>query len=193
VQRGRKFEALQGCKYKTYKGTVWTSGGFDTVRDTVKTSGRFGTRTVSQAPKASTTFADLYKVSGRIIIDCGAYLENTMNFDVLEKLPEPAFRDSEHVLSGLDLESCLDVLRDVSPSGNPVEHEWTVPGQPSESIDLLRTSTRVLTIRSDVARLSEEHLLLCGPRLKGYCLSSKAWGMSSDDSSRDLQFTDFIP
>jgi hypothetical protein len=30
VQRGRKFEALQGCKYKTYKGTVRTSGGFDT-------------------------------------------------------------------------------------------------------------------------------------------------------------------
>ena len=59
VQRGRKFEALQGCKYKTYKGTVWTSGGFDTVSDTVRTSGRFGTRTVSQTPKASTTFADL--------------------------------------------------------------------------------------------------------------------------------------
>ena len=46
VRRGRKFEALQGCKYKTYEGTVRTSGGF-------------GTRTVSQTSKASTTFADL--------------------------------------------------------------------------------------------------------------------------------------
>jgi hypothetical protein len=170
VQRGRKFEALQGCKYKTYKGTVRTSGGF-------------GTRSVSQTPNASTTFADLEQVSGRIIIDCGAYLENVVSYDVLGKLSEPVFGDSEYVSSGLDLESCLDVLRDVSPSGNPVEHEWTVPGQPSEFIDVLCTSTRVLTIHSDVARLSEEHLLLCGPRLKGYCLSSKAWGMSSDHSS----------
>jgi hypothetical protein len=82
------------------------------------------------------------------------------------------------VLSGLDLESCLDVLRDVSPSGNPVEHEWTVPGQPSQCTDVLQTSILVLTVCSDVACLSEEHLLLCGSILKGYCLSSKAWGMS---------------
>jgi hypothetical protein len=46
VQRGRQFEALQGCKYKTYKGSVRTVGGF-------------GTRTVGQTPKASTTFADV--------------------------------------------------------------------------------------------------------------------------------------
>jgi hypothetical protein len=162
--------ALRGCKYKTYKGTVRTSGGF-------------GTRSVSQTPNASTTFADLEQVSGRIIIDCGAYLENVVSYDVLGKLSEPVFGDSEYVSSGLDLESCLDVLRDVSPSGNPVEHEWTVPGQPSEFIDVLCTSTRVLTIHSDVARLSEEHLLLCGPRFKGYCLLSKAWGMSSDHYS----------
>jgi hypothetical protein len=181
VQRGRKFEALQGCKYKTYQGT-----------STIRTSGGFVERMVSQTSKASTTFANLEKVSGRIIIDCRAYLETVVSHNVLGKLPEPAFGDSEYVSSDLDLESCLDVLRDISPSGNPVEHEWTVPGQPSESIDLLRTSTQVLTIRSDVARLSEEHLLLCGPRLKGYCLSSKAWGMSSDHYSREMQFIDLI-
>jgi hypothetical protein len=53
-----------------------------------------------------------------------------VSHNVLGKLPEPAFGDSGYVSSGLDLESCLDVLRDISPSGNPVEHEWTVPGQP---------------------------------------------------------------
>jgi hypothetical protein len=43
VQRGRKFEALQGCKYKTYQGTVRISGGFDAAR----APDRFVTRTVS--------------------------------------------------------------------------------------------------------------------------------------------------
>jgi hypothetical protein len=126
VQRGRKFEALQGCKYKSYNGSARTS--------------TFGTRIVSQTIKMSNIFADLLKVSGRIIIDCGAYLQNTGVLSALEKLPEPVSGKSEYASSGLDLESCLDVLRDVSPSGSPLEHEWTVPGQPSKCPDILCTS-----------------------------------------------------
>ncbi|KAN0108801.1 P-loop containing nucleoside triphosphate hydrolase protein [Hyaloscypha variabilis] len=142
VQRGRRFEALQGCKYKTYKGTAKTSG--------------FGARTTS----------------GRIIIDCKAYLQSSGAYSVLEKLPEPANGDSETFSSALDLESCLDVLQDISPSGEPVEHEWTVPGQPN------------------VARLSEEHLLLCSPILKGYCLSSKEWAVFDVDGVSGLRWND---
>jgi hypothetical protein len=108
-------------------------------------------------------------VSGRIFIHCATYLLNTGGSFPLAKLANLATGNLEEIDEAMneatqssfdkiddsnldvnmkshsDLESCLDVLRDVSSSGNLVEHEWTAAEQPRKYISMIRVLLRVLT------------------------------------------------
>ena len=148
IERGHRFEQLQGHHYKEYSGDLEE-----------KIEGRRRAESIKR------------KIFSRIIVDAESF-ETNMH----------AFRSA---LIPLDA--------DLTPQGDELLDKFREPAYEIDYAPERTTQQRIQDrLRAGMLKgnrkLTEEQLIICSPKVKGYCLKSKTWAEFYVDNIRDVTY-----
>ncbi|KAI0814362.1 P-loop containing nucleoside triphosphate hydrolase protein [Xylaria sp. FL0064] len=145
INRGRKFEALAGCRHMYYKG-----------------------KAIYTDPSEGST--KVMTIDDQIMIDCEAHRDQNVHMPMrLKPLHRP--KTSARIMTWVRFP-----VRDTDD-----EDDWYDDSSAGDEVASADAH----------GSLSEDHLLLCSPFVRGYALGQKLWLQFSVDGVRDMDFGDF--
>ncbi|KAJ4139718.1 hypothetical protein NW768_001061 [Fusarium equiseti] len=163
IERGRKFQELQGTHYKAYSGPLKLEVGRD--------------QTIER------------KVEERVVIDASSYFDHKGRPLKLDNLAEDSIRprlgvtDNRHIEPPTgEIHTMTEVQRQqyLFPRQNKTQNQRNATGLKQSSEQKEESGNG----------LNEKQLLLCNSNVKGYPLKTKIWGEFEIDHITDIAWND---